>query len=90
MTPRIRLYPAELEGDGPDGGQRVVFKAVFEDADAPSQTNAMFSTDCATWINVASVIYGSAAMDELIFDVDSEGKVTSVTLPSLRVTLDKQ
>lgn len=90
VTPRIRLYPAGLEGDGPDGGKRVVFKAVFEDADAPSQANAMFSTDCATWINVASVIYGSAAMDELIFDVDSGGKVTSITSPSLRVTLDKR
>ncbi|KAJ2965408.1 hypothetical protein NUW58_g10889 [Xylaria curta] len=50
----------------------------------------MFSTDCATWINVASVIYGSAAMDEVIFNVDSKGKVVSMTSPSLRVTLDKQ
>ncbi|KAI0545315.1 beta-lactamase/transpeptidase-like protein [Xylaria curta] len=90
LTPRIRLYPTGLEGQGPDGGKKVVFRAVFEDADAPSQATAMFSTDCATWMNVASVIYGSAAMDELIFNVDSEGKVTSITSPSLRVTLDKQ
>ncbi|KAI0817036.1 beta-lactamase/transpeptidase-like protein [Xylaria sp. FL0064] len=90
LTPRIRLYPTGLEGSSPSGGKRVVFKAVFEDADAPSQATAMFSTDCATWINVASVIYGSAAIDELIFDMDSQGKVTSITLPSLRVTLDKK
>ncbi|GAW23429.1 hypothetical protein ANO14919_129880 [Xylariales sp. No.14919] len=90
LTPRIRLYPTGLEAQDPDGGKRVVFKAVFEDADAPSKATAMFSTDCATWINVASVIYGSAAMDELIFDVDAEGKVTSITSPSLRVTLDKK
>ncbi|KAI0869028.1 beta-lactamase/transpeptidase-like protein [Hypoxylon argillaceum] len=90
LTPRIRLYPTGLEGQGPDGGKRVAFKAVFEDADAPSKATSMFSTDCATWINVASVIYGSAAMDELIFDIDSTGKVTSITSPALRVTLDKQ
>ncbi|KAI1172666.1 beta-lactamase/transpeptidase-like protein [Nemania sp. FL0916] len=90
IKPRIRLYPAGLEGPGFNGGKKVVFKAVFEDADAPSQEKAMFSTDCATWINVASVIYGSAAMDELIFDVDSNGKVTSITSPSLRVTMNKQ
>ncbi|KAI1426659.1 beta-lactamase/transpeptidase-like protein [Xylaria sp. FL1777] len=90
VKPRIRLYPTGLEGQNPNGGKRVVFKAVFEDADAPSKAAAMFSTDCATWINVASVIYGSAAMDELIFDMDSKGKVTSITSPSLRVTLDKK
>ncbi|KAH8163379.1 hypothetical protein CIB48_g4849 [Xylaria polymorpha] len=90
VIPRIRLYPTGLEGQGPNGGKRVVFKAVFEDAGAPSLATAMFSTECATWINVASVIYGSAAMDELIFNVDSAGEVTSITSPSLRVTLDKQ
>ncbi|GAP91877.1 putative beta-lactamase family protein [Rosellinia necatrix] len=91
LRPRIRLYPSGLEGPGgPEGGKRVAFKAVFEDADAPSQAAAMFSTDCATWINVASVIYGSAAMDELIFNVDSEGRVASITSPSLRVTLEKR
>ncbi|KAF2972831.1 hypothetical protein GQX73_g700 [Xylaria multiplex] len=85
-----RLYPAGLKAQGPNESEKIVFKAVFEDADAPSKATAMFSTDCATWINVASVIYGSAAMDELIFDVDSEGKVISVTSPSLRVTLNKE
>lgn len=90
LTPRIRLYPTGLEGQSPNGRKRVVFKAVFEDADAPSKATAMFSTDCATWINVASVIYGSAAMDELIFDMDSKSKVTSITSPSLRVTLNKK
>ncbi|KAJ3566853.1 hypothetical protein NPX13_g6978 [Xylaria arbuscula] len=90
LTPRIRLYLTGLESPTSDGGKRVVFKAVFEDADAPSQASAMFSTDCATWINVASVIYGSAAMDELVFEVDSQGKATSITSPSLRVTLDRK
>ncbi|KAI1270955.1 beta-lactamase/transpeptidase-like protein [Xylaria sp. FL0933] len=90
LTPRIRLYPTGLEGPSPSGGKRVAFKAVFEDADAPSQATAMFSTDCATWINVASVTYGAAAMDELIFDMDSQGNAISITSPSLRVTLDKK
>ncbi|KAI1814380.1 beta-lactamase/transpeptidase-like protein [Poronia punctata] len=87
VTPRIRLYPADLTNK-----KQVVFKAIFEDADAPSK-EGMFSTDCATWVNVEAVIYGSAAMDEVIFNaVDEEqgGKAGSVSLPALRVTLDRE
>ncbi|KAI1497866.1 beta-lactamase/transpeptidase-like protein [Biscogniauxia marginata] len=35
--------------------------------------NKMFSTDCGTCITVEFVIYGSTAMDELIFDLASSG-----------------
>ncbi|KAI2773964.1 beta-lactamase/transpeptidase-like protein [Daldinia loculata] len=90
VTPRIRLYPSGLEGPAENGGKRVAFKAIFEDADAPRNNNKMFSTECGTWVSIESVIYGSAAMDELIFNVDSSGKVVSVTSPSLRVTLNKE
>ncbi|KAI0134917.1 beta-lactamase/transpeptidase-like protein [Daldinia grandis] len=90
VTPRIRLYPSGLEGPAENGGKRVAFKAMFEDADAPRNNNKMFSTECGTWVSIESVIYGSAAMDELIFNVDSSGKVVSVTSPSLRVTLNKK
>ncbi|KAK6953838.1 hypothetical protein Daesc_003800 [Daldinia eschscholtzii] len=90
VTPRIRLYPSGLEGPAENGGKRVAFKAMFEDADAPRNNNKMFSTECGSWVSIESVIYGSAAMDELIFNLDSSGKVTSVTSPSLRVTLDKK
>ncbi|KAL7629769.1 hypothetical protein AAE478_001292 [Parahypoxylon ruwenzoriense] len=90
VTPRIRLYPSGLEGPGADGGKRIVFKAMFEDADAPRGDNKMFSTECGTWVSIESVIYGSAAMDELIFNLDSSGKVVSITSPSLRVTLNKE
>ncbi|KAF3066495.1 putative beta-lactamase-like 1 [Daldinia childiae] len=90
VTPRIRLYPSGLEGPAENGGKRVAFKAMFEDADAPRNNNKMFSTECGTWVSIESVIYGSAAMDELIFNVDSSGKVISVTSPSLRVTLNKE
>ncbi|KAI0380369.1 beta-lactamase/transpeptidase-like protein [Hypomontagnella monticulosa] len=90
LTPRIRLYPSGLEGPAADGGKRVAFKAMFEDADAPRRDGKMFSTECGSWVSVESVIYGSAAMDELIFNLDSTGKVVSVTSPSLRVTLKKE
>ncbi|KAI1413840.1 beta-lactamase/transpeptidase-like protein [Hypoxylon sp. FL1857] len=90
ITPRIRLYPSGLEGPSTDGGKRVAFKAMFEDADGPRNENKMFSTECGSWVSVESVIYGSAAMDELIFNLDSGGKVVSVTSPSLRITLNKQ
>lgn len=91
VTPRIRLYPTGLEGPGTDGvGKRVAFKAMFEDADSPRRDGRMFSTECGSWVSIESVIYGSAAMDELIFNLDAEGKVLSVTSPSLRITLDKE
>lgn len=90
VTPRIRLYPSGLEGPTTDGGKRVVFKATFEDADAPRNNNKMFSTECGNWVAIESIIYGSASMDELIFNMDSSGKVISVTSPSLRVTLTKE
>ncbi|KAI1075760.1 beta-lactamase/transpeptidase-like protein [Whalleya microplaca] len=90
VTPRIRLYPTGLEGPTEDGGKRVVFKAIFEDADAARNENKMFSTECGNWVTIESVIYGTAAMDELIFNFDSNGKVVSVTSPSLRITLNKE
>ncbi|KAI1653525.1 beta-lactamase/transpeptidase-like protein [Daldinia decipiens] len=90
LTPRIRLYPSGLEGPAENGGKRVAFKAMFEDADAPRNDNKMFSTECGSWVTIESIIYGSASMDELIFNVDSGGKVVSVTSPSLRVTLNKE
>ncbi|KAI1799687.1 beta-lactamase/transpeptidase-like protein [Daldinia bambusicola] len=90
VKPRIRLYPSGLEGPAENGGKRVMFKAMFEDADAPRNNNKMFSTECGSWVSIESVIYGSAAVDELIFNLDSTGKVVSVTSPSLRVTLNKK
>ncbi|KAI0396059.1 beta-lactamase/transpeptidase-like protein [Xylariaceae sp. FL0594] len=97
LNPRIRLYPTGLESSG--GGSRktrsVGFKATFEDADAASKAEAMFSTDCATWINVGSVTYGNFALDEFVFNFDDDGSgsgssSSSVTLPALRITLDRK
>ncbi|KAI2619152.1 beta-lactamase/transpeptidase-like protein [Hypoxylon sp. NC1633] len=90
VTPRIRLYPSGLEGLNGDGSKRVVFKAMFEDADGPRNEDKLFSTECGSWVTIESVIYASAAVDELIFNLDSSGKVTSITSPALRVTLIKQ
>ncbi|KAI5861567.1 beta-lactamase/transpeptidase-like protein [Durotheca rogersii] len=91
VRPRIRLYPSGLAGPGADGrGTRVAFKAMFEDADGPRLDGRMFSTECGTWVSIESVIYGSAAVDGLIFNVDPDGRVVSVTSPALRVTLNKE
>ncbi|KAI0012456.1 beta-lactamase/transpeptidase-like protein [Xylariaceae sp. FL0662B] len=89
VTPRIRLYPSGIEGPTADGGKRVAFKAIFEDADVARNENKMFSTECGNWVTIESVIYGAAAMDELIFNFDPSGKVVSVTSPALRITLNK-
>ncbi|KAI0173261.1 beta-lactamase/transpeptidase-like protein [Hypoxylon sp. FL1284] len=91
VTPRVRLYPSGLEGPPAAGasGKRVGFKVMFEDADGVRRDDKMFSTECGSWVTVESVIYGSVSVDELVFNLDADGNVVSVTSPSLRVTLNK-
>ena len=88
LQPSVRLYPTGLDEVTPDGGKRVAFKAVFEDLSGPNVTNA-FSTDCASWVSVTGVVYGSQPLDLFVFNLDAAGRVKSVDNAALRVTLDK-
>jgi hypothetical protein len=88
VQPSVRLYPTGLQDSQPDGSKLVAFKAVFEDLSLPS-VSGPFSTDCATWVSVTGIVYGSKPLDEFIFHIDSSGKVTSVENAALRVKLNK-
>lgn len=89
MKPSVRLYPTGLEEALPDGkGKKVAFKAVFEDLNLPAKTGS-FSSDCATWVGVTGVVYGSRPLDLFIFEMDAQGKVRAVENAGLRVRLEK-
>ncbi|KAI3333500.1 beta-lactamase/transpeptidase-like protein [Ustulina deusta] len=88
VRPSVRLYPSGLWDALPGGGRRVGFKATFEDIGAPGVANP-YTTDCATWVRVAGVAYGSQPLDEFIFDVDGNGTVVAVENSALRNRLLK-
>ncbi|KAI1411055.1 beta-lactamase/transpeptidase-like protein [Hypoxylon sp. FL1857] len=88
IKPSVRLYPTGLWDATSDGGKRVAFKAVFEDLSLPNASDP-FTTDCATWVSVAGIMYGSRPLDQFIFNMNAAGNVTSVENGALRNKLDK-
>jgi hypothetical protein len=91
LQPSVRLYPTGLEeplSDG-SGGKRVAFKAVFEDLSGPGSEGGAFVTDCASWVGVTSVVYGSMPVDLFVFEVGADGRVKAVVNEGLRVRLEK-
>lgn len=90
MQPSIRLYPTGLWDalPGGGGGKRVGFKATFEDVSSPGAAEP-YTTDCATWVGVAGVAYGSQPLDAFIFEMDGNGTVVAVENAALRSRLIK-
>ena len=89
MQPSVRLYPTGLEETLPDGaGKKVAFRAVFEDLSLPASSGS-FVTDCATWVGVTSVVYGSRPLDLFVFEMGADGRVVAVENEGLRVRLVK-
>ncbi|KAI1424634.1 beta-lactamase/transpeptidase-like protein [Xylaria sp. FL1777] len=88
VQPSVRLYPTGLWDALPHGGRRVGFKATFEDVGLPDVSNP-YTTDCATWVGVTSVAYGSQPLDEFIFEFDGNGTVVAVENSALRNRLIK-
>ncbi|KAG7289323.1 hypothetical protein NEMBOFW57_005690 [Staphylotrichum longicolle] len=74
IQPSVRLYPTGLEERLPDGGKKVAFKAVFEDLSLPESSGG-FVTDCATWVGVTAVVYGSMPLDLFVFEFGPDGAV---------------
>lgn len=89
VKPTIRLYPTGLETRNADGSRRVAFKATYEDLQAPARPGSMFSTDCGSWVGFTAVTYGSQPLDQIVFNVDASGKVSSVEPVALRVKMQK-
>ncbi|KAK4150843.1 beta-lactamase-like protein 2 [Chaetomidium leptoderma] len=94
LKPSVRLYPTGLEEKVlSNGGKRVAFKAVFEDLSPPdssSGSGGSFVTDCATWVGVTAVVYGSRPLDLFVFEFGPDGRVVAVVNEGLRVRLEKK
>jgi hypothetical protein len=88
-NPSIRLYPAGLEVKDADGTTRVAFKAVYEDLDAPSRADSMFSTDCGTWVSQTAAVYANMPLDQFVFTLDTNGDVVSLEPLASRTLLKK-
>ncbi|KAK4210150.1 beta-lactamase/transpeptidase-like protein [Rhypophila decipiens] len=90
VRPSVRLYPTTFEEKTTGGGKKIAFKAVFEDVGLEANTNGSMSTDCASWVGVTSVVYGSRPLDMFVFEVDEEeGVVRAVENAALRVRMEK-
>ncbi|KAK3309353.1 beta-lactamase/transpeptidase-like protein [Chaetomium strumarium] len=92
VNPSIRLYPTGLETVRSDGSRRVAFKAVFEDLNLPARdpAQAMFSTDCGTWVSFTGVTYGTQPLDQFVFEVDAKGQVVSIENLALRAVMKRR
>ena len=88
-NPSIRLYPTGLETKNSDGTTKIAFKATYEDLDAPTRSNSMFSTDCGTWVSQTAAVYVNLPLDQFVFTLDKSGRVVSVEPLALRVSLKK-
>jgi hypothetical protein len=83
----IRLYPTQLIEDDGASGSKQAFRAVlqdmnaFEDFDTPT---------CVSWMSLDVFQYGGRGLDEFIFSLDTTGKVVSVDIPALELTLQKK
>jgi hypothetical protein len=82
----IRLYPTQLvQQHGPESKQ--AFRAIFQDksdlADAGTPT-------CVSWLDLDKLQYAGHGLDEFIFTLNSKGKVISVEIPALEVTLERK
>jgi hypothetical protein len=89
ITPTVRLYPSGLETVRPDGSKTVAWRAIFEDANGIERAGRMFSTDCATWLSMTSYVYGSRAIDQVLFHFDPKGKVVAIEPGALRAKYEK-
>ncbi|KAL6706258.1 hypothetical protein ACN47E_005993 [Coniothyrium glycines] len=89
LRPEVRLYYTQLESKANNGGKKQSWKAVFEETGYPYVGQQLFSTDCASWVGVTGITYGSLPLDEFIFTFDANGRVISVTNLALRTTYYK-
>ena len=84
-----RAYPTDLRSStGANGTNQIAFN-VQTASFAPETSTGFFNPDCETWFGVASLEYGDAPLEQIIFTLDASGKVLSAEIPALRLQMDK-
>ncbi|KAJ5391882.1 Beta-lactamase-like protein [Penicillium cosmopolitanum] len=82
----IRLYPTRLSEEY-KAGSKQSFRAVLQDMTELADND---TPTCVSWMHVDRYQYNGHGLDEFIFTLNAEGKVVSVEVPALEVTLEKQ
>ena len=92
----IRAYPTNLRSSvsshiGTLNGTatRVAFNLMARAANQPATEGGWFNVDCSSWFSADLFEYGGAPLEQLVFEVDSCGKVIAVENPALRVVMAK-
>ncbi|KAI0886634.1 beta-lactamase/transpeptidase-like protein [Annulohypoxylon maeteangense] len=87
--PSIRLYPAGLESKpaAGNGSRKIAFKAVVENLDLPDRGQAMFSTNCGTWVSQTAAVYADMPLDQFVFTLGGDGRAVGVTPLALRTEM---
>ena len=83
----LRAYPTNLRSSAADGTSQVAFTLLI--TTPPSESKGWFGLDCTTWFNVDGLEYGGEQLEQLVFDMDAQGKVVAVENPALRIRMEK-
>jgi CubicO group peptidase (beta-lactamase class C family) len=81
----ITLYPTGLT-DRVGGGRKQAWRAAVENNGAPVGKGLLA---CISWFLVDGPIHGGLSGDEFAFEVDENGKATSVEARALRVSMER-
>lgn len=87
----LRLYPTGLKN-----AQEVSFRAILQvlPPDDAAESHAggpnFLSNPCTNWFGIDGLVYGSKAIDDFVFHLDSAGHVVSVEPRAVRQALQKQ
>lgn len=86
----FRLYPTNLKDTvttGSGNATRLAFRAVFQDVDAPVDAG---TPTCVTWEDgVDKLVWNRIALDEFVFELDTEGGAVGVSVPALGMNLTR-
>jgi hypothetical protein len=80
-----RLLPNGLNyGDG-----KIGFTS-FQTSAVPSNSTQQSLLDCSGWFDVDPFTYANIPFGQMAFNIDVNGKASSVDLRGLRITLERQ
>ena len=83
----LRAYPTNLRSSAADGTSQVAFTLLLTSPESIGK--GVIEVDCFSWGAVDNLEYGMEQLQQLVFDMDAQGKVVAVENPALRVKMEK-
>jgi hypothetical protein len=75
----LRLYPTNIRS-----GSTTPYRSILQDTTVVDD-----GSNCMTWADVDSPTYDKIALDEYLLSFNKDGRVDSIEVPALRITLYK-